>query len=64
MMTFGRVVARVQTIDKVKTRLGRFCLTKLGCSGKTTYVMTMYMLHNKDNVDTKRQTARDQLKMY
>ena len=64
MMTFGRAVASVRTVDRDKTKLGRFCWTKLGGSGKTTYVMTKYMPHNKENADTKKQTVWDQEKTY
>ena len=43
-MAFGRVVASIHIIDRDETKLGRFCCTKLGSSGKTTYMMTMYPL--------------------
>ena len=64
MMTFGRAVSNVRKVDRDKTKLGRFCWTKLGGAGKTTYVMIMYMPHNKENADTKRQTVWDQHKTY
>jgi hypothetical protein len=64
MMAFGRAVARVQEVDRDETKLGRFCWTKLGGSGKTTYVMTMYMPHNKSSGNTKLQTVWDQHKTH
>jgi hypothetical protein len=57
MMTFERAVARVQEVDREETKLGRFCWTKLGGSGKTTYVMMMYMSHYKSSRNTKLQTV-------
>ena len=64
MMTFGRAVAGVYSVNRYKTKLGRLCWTNLGGSGKNTYVMTRYMPHNKENVDTKRQTVWGQHKIY
>ena len=64
MMTSGRAVTSVCTVDRDKTNLDGFCWTKVGGSRKTTYLMTMYMLHNKENVDIKKQTVWDQHKMY
>ena len=55
MMTFGRAVASVHEVNRDETKLGRFCWTKLGRSGKTTYLMTIYMPHNKISSNTKMQ---------
>ena len=51
MMAFGRAVTSVCAVDRDKTKLVRFFCTKLGVSGKTTYAMTKYMPHNKENTD-------------
>ena len=59
MMTFGGAVASSCTVDRDKTKLGSVCWTKLGDSRKTTYMITMYMSHNKDTADTKRQMVWD-----
>ena len=63
-MTFGRKVANVCMVERDKTKLGSFCWTKLGDSGKITYTMTMYMSHNKANADTKIQTEWYRHKSY
>ena len=38
-ITFGRAVASVCAVDRDETKLGRFCWTKLGGSGKTKYMI-------------------------
>ena len=64
MMTIRRASASVRKVNCDPTKLGRFCWTKLGCTGKTTHVMTVYMPHNKENAETKDKTVWDQHKTY
>ena len=60
MMTLGRMSANVKKVDRDETKLGRFCWTKLGGAGKMTYIMTVYMSHNRKYNQTKGLTVWDQ----
>ena len=64
MMAFGRAAFSVHSTGRDKTKLERFCRTKLRGSGKMTHVMTMCMPHNNENFNTKEQTVWDQHKTY
>ena len=64
MMTMGKMSANVKKVDSDPSKLGRYCWTKLGGAGKTTYVMTVYMPCNKKNAKTKKKTVWDQHDTY
>ena len=64
MMTMGRMSASVKKVDSDPSKLGRYCWTKLGGAGKTTYVMTVYVPCNKKNAKTKKKTVWDQHDTY
>ena len=64
MLTRGRMCASVKEVDADKTNLGCFCWTKVGGAGKMTYIMTVYMPHNKEKDDTKKLTVWDQHKIH
>ena len=51
MLTRGMMCASVKEVDVDKTKLGRFSWTKVGGAGKMTYIMTVYMPHNREKDD-------------
>ena len=64
MLTRGRMSANVKEAKADETNLGRFCWTKVGGAGKTTYVMTVYMPHNREKDKTKGLIVWDQHKIH
>ena len=64
MVTRGRASARVKKAEADETKLGRYCWTKVGGSGKMTYFMTVYMPHNRERDTTKGGTVWDQQKIH
>ena len=60
MLTRGKMIASVRQVKADESGLGRFCWTKVGGAGKMTYVMTVYMPHNREKGETKGLTVWDQ----
>ena len=63
-MTLGRMSANAKEVDRDETKLGCFCWTKLGGAGKMTYIMTVYMPHNRKYDKIKGLTVWDQHKTH
>ena len=63
ILTRGRMSASVKQVKANESDLGRFCWTKVGGAGKMTYVMTVYMPHNREKDETKGLTVWDQQKI-